>query len=198
MPRILLLEPYTRVKHVAKLRDMFFANGWQVQKISPDQKAYSEDSILIVPDTGGINSNVSYCGMEDLILPFNCPPQDQGVEYFRLNTLHYYINKKIPILGIGYSSYLIFAEVLGGKLFQGPDGISRAVLPKIVDDEQGFLSSIPKKVCAGFDQQYSKEVPFAEDLIILADKLLKLREGDGSNLVPVPVPKDNLPGSHKL
>lgn len=198
MPRVLLLEPYTRVKHVAKLRDMFFANGWQVQKISPDQKTYCEDSILVIPDTGGINANVAYCVSEGLLLPFNCPPQDQAVEYFRLNTLMYYINKKTPILGIGMSSYLTFAEVLGGKLFQGPDGISRAVMPKIVDDSQGFLSSIPKKICAGFDQLYSKDVQYGEDLIILADKLLKLREGDGTTLVPVTVPKVPKSGSFIL
>lgn len=196
--RLILLEPFRRETsaHVHYVRMLFLSNGWEVQKISPDQKTYHENGILLLPDSSGLNGCVSYCMDEDAWMPPNIPAQDQAVEFFRLNVLKYYINKGIPILGLGYSSLLTFAEVLGGKLIFGQDGMSRGAQKyKIVDDDGVFYSTVPGKICAGFDQYAPFE--YGEELVVTAEKLLS-HHGGNKTTVTVTVPKPDPPKNTKL
>lgn len=131
MKRILLFEPCGRLKHVAKIRDLFLSfPDWEVRKIGPGDKHKSLDpSCVILPDTKGINGNHSAFHVGKHCVPPNVPPQDQYMQHFLLsvsNGAGYYMHNNIGIAGIGHTAYAIFAELLGGKLMYGRDGISAA------------------------------------------------------------------------
>jgi hypothetical protein len=190
-PRVYIVEPYadSALKHVQQIRMLFHTWGWEVKKISPDDKTYYENSVLVVPDTGGLNACVSYCFTGGSLTPPHVAPQDQAIEWFRLKTLHYYVGKGIPILGLGHSSSLIFAEVVGGGLIFGSDGFSREApnhkLPHVEDDE-GFICTKPKMVCGGLDK--TQPHAFGEELIVLADQLLKYHGKGGGHPASVKEP----------
>jgi len=187
--RLLLLEPYAdeTMKHVQEIRMLFINNGWEVQKLTPDCKTYHENSVLIIPDTGGLNGNASYCFNADSWMPPHVKPQDQGVEYFRLNRLLYYVQKHIPVIGLGYSAYVIFAEVLKGTLQFGPDGMSVGT-SKIKAHLETELFFCPQKhyVCGGMFAE--KNQNYGEELIIFAEQMLKYGGQGGNVKVPVPNP----------
>lgn len=102
----------------------------KVRIITHDEQRWLEGCVLILPNTGGLNANISYCDKSMLFEP----PQCNRLEYFRLNHLYWYVNKGTPIVGLGHSSWLIFGEVLKGKLFL-KDGIidGDAMTSSVVD-----------------------------------------------------------------
>lgn len=167
---------------------MLFLNfGWEVYKLTPDCKTYHENCVLIVPDTGGLNGNASYCFNEDSWMPPHVRPQDQGIEYFRLNRLLYYVQKNIPVIGLGYSAYLIFAEVLKGTLQFGSDGLSIGTSKiKASYDEVAFQCPQKHYVCGGLFAERSKG--YGEDLIVFAENMLKHGNSGGNAKVLVPNP----------
>ena len=119
-PKVFIVNPdsFSLAHHVYQLRMLFMVNDWQVQLLEHDARTYHPKSVVLIPDTGGINTNVSYFRSS---AP-GIPPQDQGIERFRLHSMQYWVNKKVPILGLGYSAFLTFAE-LGGTLYCGKDGL---------------------------------------------------------------------------
>lgn len=196
--RVYIVDPYSDdlLRHVQQVRMLFFSWGWEVKKISPDDRSYHENCIVLLPDTGGLNACELYCLEGGTNLPPHVRPQDQGIEWFRLKTLHYYVQKGIPVLGLGYSSYLTFAEVLRGQLIFGPDGITREAAGEKLpykEDTEGFKCFKPHKVCGGLDA--IQPHLYGEELIVLADELLKYHGKGGrktSNvLVPVPTSPNN-------
>jgi hypothetical protein len=162
-------------EHVYKIRMLFLRYGWQVQLLETETRTYHPNCVLIIPDTGGINTNVSYFKTP---AP-GIPPQDQGIESFRLNSLHYWVNKKVPIIGLGYSAFLTFAEVCGGNLLCGSDGLSFMHRKDVDIYETKFFG----KRAAGFvDYQID------ESLISLAESLLpKEAPPEDEVLVSVPI-----------
>jgi hypothetical protein len=169
-PVLFLLEPLKRIKHVAKLRDLFVSCGWEVRKISPEQKTFHPYSVLLVPDTKGINMNLSYFKGNGG-RPVFYRGQDNGVEYFRLNTLDYWVKKNTPILGLGTSAFVIFAEVLQGVIVTGYEGLSfgRTDSDLLVNNENEFLS-LPK---AGGKVNFNLD----EELVHFAESLLRKERG---------------------
>jgi len=133
-----------------------------------------------------MNGCIGYFHDKDAWMPPNIPPQDQGVEWFRLNSLHHYVKREMPILGIGYSAYLIFAEVLGGRLSHGKDGMDIGTTThKIIREDGGFYSyEEGAPVCAGL---YESD-PDGEDIVATAERLLK-HGRMGGLLTTAPVPK---------
>ena len=118
-------------------------------------------------------------------MPPHVRPQDQGVEYFRLNRLQYYVQKNIPVIGLGYSAYVIFAEVLKGTLNFGSDGLSigTSKIKANYDVEQFFC---PQKhyVCGGMFKE--RGLGYGEDLVVFAEQMLKYGGQGGSIKVTIP------------
>lgn len=153
LPEVLILNPYGRqfLPQVYKLRMTFLEQDFKVRLLEKDDRPYTNYGAVLVPDTGGLNSTVGYC-----IGNVCVPPQDNAVEYWRLNTLQYFVNKQIPIAGIGMSAFLIFAEVLRGKLQYGPDGMSFGAAKK---DYELILNGFVAKNAAGLYQFDPLELP---------------------------------------
>jgi len=159
-PKVFIVNPdsFLLAEHVHQLRMLFIVNGWQVQLLEHGTRTYHPRAVLIIPDTGGINTNVSYFTSP---AP-GIPPQDQGVERFRLHDFHYWVKKGVPILGLGYSAFLTFAE-LGGKLYCGSDGL-------------GFIQQ--KNVDIYHDKFFGKnsaglvDYKVDESIVVLAETLL--------------------------
>lgn len=182
--RLIILQPYTDCKTLA-IRNFFLDNEWEVVFISPNQTHKHHRSVLLLPDSGGINANVSYF-LKESTLPPNIPPQDQALEFFRLNTLSWYMRQqeqaqaKVGILGIGYSAFLTFAECLGGSVYYRKSelhfGVCNDKDTYIYDDH--FINSTRR--IAGLT------APSLENILSMANTLLK---GGGSSTVPVTVPK---------
>lgn len=162
-PTVIIVDPIGDflLNHVHCLRKLFQADGWDVVKIEPDRKYYSDKAVVLVPDTGGLNTTVQYF-ISDAATPA-LAGQDNAIEYFRLNMLQWYVKKNMPILGIGTSAYLIFAELLRGKIMWGMDGLSYGhTSTEILQLENGILT--PKTGCwTG---------PVDEDLCLFARTLL--------------------------
>lgn len=153
LPTIFILNPYGQqfMGQVYKLRMKFLEEDFDVRLIEKNERPYTNYGAVLVPDTGGINSTVGYCLGNVCV-----PPQDNAIEYWRLNTLQYFVNKGIPIAGIGMSAFLIFAEVLRGKLQYGPDGMSFGSAKKEFEIiPNGFVA----KEAAGLYQFDINELP---------------------------------------
>ena len=181
--KLIIVQPYCDVDAIS-LRNFFLDAGWDVSIISPDEKHFHKRSVLLLPDTGGINANVSYFTREAK-LPPNVPTQDQAMEFFRLETLSWYLKKReqgtarIGVLGIGYSAFLTFAECLGGSLYKNEDKLVFGHTTAVVDIEHDWFHSKTHRV-AGLVQP-----PSMSHILKMAELLLK--GGDGS-VVPVTVP----------
>jgi len=163
------------IAQVHRLKQLFLQEEWKVEKLQPSTKLYSTNAIILVPDTAGLNCNVSY--VKSAFIP-TIPAQDAGVEYWRLNLMHYYVKKRIPILGIGTSACLIFGE-LCGNLIYGRDGLSFGAPRKdrVIDSGNDWFIG---KNCAGM-QTFQVD----ENLSMFAEALLpKAPDGD-SAMVPV-------------
>ena len=160
-PKILIVEPFggQYIQQIHQLRLLFNKNGWEVRKIEPYDRIYNPRAVLLIPDTGGLN-----CNMEYMLEMANTPPQDNGIEYFRTHTLHYYVKKNIPILGLGTSAYLTFAEVCSGKLLFGNDGLSCGASKKKTDV---YNDHFVGPNCGGLFQ-----FGLNEDLVLFAESLL--------------------------
>jgi hypothetical protein len=182
--RLLIMQPYADCGTL-EIRNYFLDREWQVVTISPDQKHYHPKSVLLIPDTGGINANISYFKRESK-LPPNIPPQDQALEYFRVETLSWYMKKqdegkgKNGILGIGMSAFLTFAEVLGGSVYRKDGEMCFGHTTTDSEVNERFFHNRQKRV-AGLVS------PTLGDIYNMATTLLK--GGDGEDAVPVMVPK---------
>lgn len=180
----MVLLPYKEA-NALQIRNFFLDNEWEVVFIGPNQTHKHHRSVLLLPDTGGINANVSYF-LKESALPPNIPPQDQALEYFRLNTLTWYMrqqeqrNARVGILGIGYSAFLTFAECLGGSVYYRKSelhfGVNKDAESTYVYDDH-FINA--QKRIAGLVN------PSLENILAMANTLLK---GGGNDPVPVPVP----------
>ncbi len=84
----------------------------KVRILMPDDKSIVD--LLILPDTGGLNCVGPFFPHFDV--PPVYPGQDQWMEFFRVNFLNYWVNKNVPIVGIGSSGLMLYHHVLGGKL----------------------------------------------------------------------------------
>lgn len=182
--RLLIVQPYADCGTL-EIRNFFLDREWQVVTISPDQKHYHPRSVLLLPDSGGINANISYFKRESK-LPPNIPPQDQALEYFRVETLSWYMKKQEEgkgrngILGIGMSSFLTFAEVLGGSVYRKDGEMRFGHVTEDVEVYDSFFHHQKRRV-AGIVK------PSLVDIYNMANLLLKGR--DGEDAVPVMVPK---------
>lgn len=175
VPRLLLMEPFGRLKHVNKIRLLFLSHGWQVHKVSPDEKTYATNGVLLLPDTKGINANVSYFRTGGTACVPHIRPQDQAMEHHRLNSLAYYMQKGIGVMGLGTSAFLIFAEALQGNLSYGSEGLwfgaSRLKLLDPPDNQTGkFFHDKPR---VGGIVEYN----INEELVIFAEQFLPRKNG---------------------
>lgn len=192
-PRLLLPEPFGRLKHVQKLRCLFLENGWEVKKVSIGEKTYHENAVLILPDTKGINATISYFQSGGTFTVPNIPPQDQAIEHFRLHQLQYFVHRKIGVLGLGTSAFLIFAEVLRGNLQYGRDGLwygdskTKLLDPPGSDSQGRFFHDKP--LAAGL-----AEYKYNEDLVLFAEKLLPKKGGGELVKITVPNPQPSPKG----
>ena len=170
--RIIVVAPYTKIPKTNDIRLGFLAYpDWEVRLISPNERHYHQNAVLLIPDTHGLNTACDTFLRGENVLPAPCPAQDQAVEYFRLNTMQWYIDKNVPILGIGYSALLIFADICRGLLMWGPDGLCATgdltVKSKVFWDGEFFVQKDP--VLAGGLLQYS-----IEEVVVAAEKLLTM------------------------
>lgn len=166
MKKAFILIPPTATKQATDTADLFRRDGWQVQFIDESTRSYHPNAVVIIPDTKGLNVNVEYVKIKS----FSFPPQDQLVEAFRLNSLFYWVKKKTPVIGIGTSAYLTFAELCQGTLIFGPHGMSigASKQPCVVEDAY-FLG----EKCGGL-WTYDED-----ELLLLAAKLLTGPEPQG-------------------
>lgn len=139
---------------------------WEVKYLSPTDKHLHDASVVLLPDTKGIYPFTGYFTGSTPTIKL----QDAAVEEFRLKTLHYYVQKNIGIFGLGSSSYLTFAEVLGGKLDVEP-GSGRLVYAgdihkKAFFDGEKFYSQRAGALCAGMGEYQINEdlVAFVEEV----------------------------------
>lgn len=150
--RILLYEPWGRLKHVAKIRDLFLSfPDWEVKKLGPGDTHKHPNCCVILPDTKGINANHSAFHQGGDCIPPNVPPQDQLMQYFLLNTVGHYMHSKIGVCGIGHTGFAIFAELLRGKLAVDNKGLLATgnIHEKAYwKDDEHFVASKP--LCAGY------------------------------------------------
>lgn len=164
--RILLVETYTRLKHAGKIADLFRSySDFEVKRLGPDDKHKHPNCVVLLPDVG-INANISYF-LSSGSIPPNVPPQDQLLEYWKLNMMGYYVNNKIGICGIGHSAFLIFAELLKGQLMFGKDGLQPTgdihKTAKWDDDLSHFTARQP--LCAGYTG-----TELDEDFVVFVDQ----------------------------
>lgn len=184
------MQPYIDCGTIS-LRNFFLDNEWDVMFLSPDQKHFYQGgkSVLLLPDTGGINANVSYF-MREGRLPPDIPPQDQAMEYFRLNTLSWYLKKQeeqretIGVLGIGYSGFLIFAEALGGSLMKDKSKLVYGHCEKDMDCNENYFHHVRNRIAGLLN-------PTHEEILRMANILVKKSDG-GGQLITVPVPNPTL------
>jgi hypothetical protein len=166
---LLLFEPSGSqyLTQVHQIKTLFQREEWYVEKLQPYTKIYNPNAVILIPDTAGLNVNMEYVKTK---FPPIFPPQDPGLEYFRLNFLHYYVKKKMPILGIGTSSFLIFAEVCKGNLIFGADGLSWGAtkLPNVDTNTNNFVGPY----CGGL-----LNFSINEDLCEFAEALLPRPDG---------------------
>lgn len=71
------------------------------------------DQLLILPDTGGYDLTRAMFMPKHKVPPLY-PPQDQQMQWFLEYQLDYFVDKKVPILGLG-TSMLALWDRLGGK-----------------------------------------------------------------------------------
>lgn len=88
-------------------------NNVNAKIIGPNIRTFAD--ILFIPDTGGLNLSVPAIYKNGFDLPPVMKGQDQWIEHWRVMTMNYYINKKIPIVAFGTSALMMFAE-MGGLL----------------------------------------------------------------------------------
>lgn len=110
--KIGILRTHSSIHQEQRLTEAFLLDKRDVRIIMPNDKTIVD--CLILPDTGGLNCVGPFFPHFDVPPVF--PGQDQWMEFFRINFLNYWINKKVPIVGIGTSGLMLYHHVLGGKL----------------------------------------------------------------------------------
>lgn len=104
----------TRSDETASLLDVISGANFTARLLLPNTGPANE-SIMIVPHTGGYN--LSTIGCSNMKLPNSVyPSQDQYVERFVVHSLEQFAKKEIVIVGLGSSAALIYDYLLGGKL----------------------------------------------------------------------------------
>lgn len=166
--RLLLFEPYGRLKHVDRIANLFRQfPDWQVKKLGPGDRHNPNGvpCVVLLPDTKGIDANKSYFLPEKHSLPPNIPGQDQLLSYWWLNDRQYYVNKNIGIVGLGTSAFLTFAELCGGNLGCDSQGllVTGDINKHAYWEKEFFFSSKP--LCGGYT---GKDLD--EDLVVLIEK----------------------------
>ena len=103
-----------RSDETASLLDTISAANFTARLLLPNTGPANE-SIVIVPHTGGYN--LSTIGCSNMKLPNSTyPNQDQYVERFVVHSLEQFAKKEIVIVGLGSSAALIYDYLIGGKL----------------------------------------------------------------------------------
>lgn len=181
--RLMIVVPYKECG-ILELRNYFLDNEWDVTFLAPNQKHSYQGgrSVLLLPDTGGINANTSYF-LKESALPPNVPSQDQALEYFRLNTLSWYRTKQeqgkgtIGILGIGCSAFLTFAELCKGSLFKKGNSLEFGATPVNMECNKDFFHDVPNRIAGLVNPDF-------EQILRMANLLVKKRDGGVTVTVP--------------
>jgi hypothetical protein len=158
-----------------RLKLLFLMEGDNAFSINPHKRVNVD--VLILLDTGGIN-----CTTSGFYPTFKTPPavpgQDQWYEAFRVYSLQWYIQKKIPMVGIGTSALLLWDSVLGGKICY-----EEGELLPVKDDKKALFENGSGRNFLSSHVSGLIEMPDDVDFYRIVHKLYRQRIRDNEALV---------------
>jgi hypothetical protein len=112
--RVLLYDGCKLGNQVRALMHLFVMDDWKVTIVtSPTYRGFGD--LLVLCDTGGLDPLVKGAFYPHYNVTPPIPGQDPWMAEFLSHTLDYYVNKKIPIIGLGTTACALYVEA-GGKL----------------------------------------------------------------------------------
>lgn len=165
-----------------RLRNAIVLYGYYVEILaSPNHKTHGD--LLVLLHTEGFNtlSSGAFFPHFPVVPPFK--GADSWMDQFMSFTVGYYVNKGIPIVGIGHSALALWATVLGGKL----DYKDEEIFPFIDNSKADFNSEAYWNFDAGHVVGLQQMWDSEDFMDFIYRRFFK--EGDeGGNLLPVNVP----------
>lgn len=165
-----------------RLRTAIVLYGYHVEILaSPNHKTHGD--LLVLLHTDGFNtlSTGAFFPHFPVVPPFE--GADSWMDQFMSFTVGYYVNKGIPIVGIGHSALALWATVLGGKLDYKDGEIFPFVDPSKADFAGGAFWDFDAGHILGLQDWWDTEQ--------FMDRIYRrfFKEGDeGGQLLPVNVP----------
>lgn len=180
--KILIFGGSELSQQLQDLRSAIVLYGYQVEILaSPNHK--SNGDLLVLAHTEGFNtlSSGAFFPHFPVVPPFK--GADSWMDQFMSFTVGYYVNKNIPIVGIGHSALSLWSTVLKGKLDFKDGEIFPFVDTAKADFNGGHRWDFDAGYIVGLQEMWNSE----DFMDFLYRRFFK--EGDeGGQLLPVNVP----------